>query len=84
MLELWDWTLFPGEKFQSKDHPKGTVELLSVMEGTLALEIGGIDWLIPACHRAVADTDHPHAYRCHGRKRTRFVMVVQEPGVKTP
>lgn len=80
MLELWEWTLFPGERFEAKRHPKGTVELLSVKEGTLALEVDGTDHLIPAHHRAVAMTDQPHAYRCHGEKRTRFVMVVHEPG----
>ena len=80
MLELWEWTLFPGEKFQSKRHPKGTVELLSVTEGTLALEVDGTDHFIPARHRAIAMTDRPHAYRCHGEKRTRFSMVVHEPG----
>jgi transcriptional regulator with XRE-family HTH domain len=80
MLELWEWTLFPGEKFQSKRHPKGTVELLSVTEGTLALEVDGTDHFIPARHRAIAMADRPHAYRCHGEKRTRFSMVVHEPG----
>jgi transcriptional regulator with XRE-family HTH domain len=80
MLELWEWTLFPGETFKSKRHAMGTVELLSVKEGTLALEVDGIDHLIPAHHRAVAMTDQPHAYRCHGEKRTRFAMVVHEPG----
>jgi transcriptional regulator with XRE-family HTH domain len=80
MLELWEWTLFPGEEFQSKGHPKGTLELLSVSEGTLALGIDGVDHLIASSHRAVAMTDRPHAYRCHGKKRTRFSMVVHEPG----
>jgi len=79
MLELWEWTLFPGEKFQSKKHTKGTVELLSVTEGTLALEVDGTDHFIPDHHRATAMTDRPHAYRCHGEKRTRFSMVVYEP-----
>ena len=79
MLELWEWMLSPGEKFQSKRHPKGTVELLAVREGTLALEVGGVDHLITAHHRAVAMTDQPHTYRCHGEKRVRFSMVVHEP-----
>jgi len=80
MVELWEWTLFPGERFPSKRHPRGTVELLSVKEGTLALELNGVDHLIPPQHCAVATTDQPHAYRCHGKKRTRFAMVVHEPG----
>jgi transcriptional regulator with XRE-family HTH domain len=80
MLELWEWTLCPGELFQAKPHPKGTVELLSVKEGTLAVEVSGTDYLIPAQHRAVAKTDQPHSYRCQGEKRVRFSMVVHEPG----
>lgn len=79
MLELWEWMLLPGERFQSKRHPKGTVELLAVREGTLALEVDGADHLIRAHHRAVAMTDQPHAYRCHGEKRVRFSMAVHEP-----
>lgn len=80
MLELWEWTLCPGERFQAKPHTKGTVELLSVKEGTLAIEVSGIDYLVPTQHRAVAKTDQPHSYRCHGEKRVRFSMVVHEPG----
>ena len=81
MLELWEWTLCPGESFQAKPHTKGTVELLSVREGTLAVEVSGMDYLVPARHRAVARTDRPHSYRCHGERRVRFSMVVHEPGV---
>ncbi len=79
MLELWEWTLAPGEKFLSKGHPQGTVELISVNEGTLALEVDNSEHLIPVHHRAVAKADQPHSYRCHGGKRTRFSMVVHEP-----
>jgi transcriptional regulator with XRE-family HTH domain len=79
MLELWEWTLYPGERFQAKPHPKGTTELLSVTEGTVAVEVCGTNYLIPAQHRAVAKTDGPHSYRCHGSKRARFSMVVHQP-----
>jgi transcriptional regulator with XRE-family HTH domain len=80
MLELWEWTMYPGEKFQSKGHPNGTIELLSVKEGTLGLEVEGFEYLVAAQHRAIAMTDRPHAYACRGgKKRTRFLMVVHEP-----
>jgi transcriptional regulator with XRE-family HTH domain len=78
MLELWEWTLFPGDEYPSKGHPAGTMELLAVSEGTLALQVDGLDHLIAAEHRAVAATDRPHTYRCHGKKRVRFHMVVYE------
>jgi transcriptional regulator with XRE-family HTH domain len=79
MLELWEWRLCPGETFKAKKHTKGTVELVLVTEGTLALEVGGVDHSIPTNHRAIAKTDKPHSYRCHGGKPTRFLMVVHEP-----
>jgi transcriptional regulator with XRE-family HTH domain len=79
MLELWEWTLLPGEEFYSKGHPAGTMELLAVTEGILSIEVEGAIHLIAAEHRAVAMTDRPHTYRCHGKKRTRFQMAVHEP-----
>ncbi len=79
MLELWEWQLCPGETFKAKEHGSGTVELLLVTEGTLALEVDGLGYMVPTNHRAVAKTDRPHSYRSHGGKRTRFSMVVYEP-----
>jgi transcriptional regulator with XRE-family HTH domain len=79
MLELWEWQLSPGEMFKAKKHGNGTVELLLVTEGALALEVDGIDYLVPTNHRAIAKTDKPHSYSSHGGKRTRFSMVVYEP-----
>lgn len=84
MLELWEWTMYPGEEFRSKGHPENTVELLSVTEGTLALEVEGAGCLVATNHRAIAMTDRPHAYRCNGTKRTRFCMVVHEPAQSDP
>ncbi|HEY2683139.1 MAG TPA: helix-turn-helix domain-containing protein [Steroidobacteraceae bacterium] len=79
MLELWEWTLLPGEEFYSKGHPVGTMELLAVSEGILCMEVEGTINLIAAEHRAVAMTDRPHTYRCHGKKRARFQMAIHEP-----
>lgn len=79
MFEFWEWTLHPKEEFRSKGHPTGTMEILAVTEGTLALEVDGVDHLIALNHRAVSMMDRPHAYKCHGTKRTRFYMLVHEP-----
>lgn len=78
MLELWDWCLTPGEKFEARPHPAGTQELLNVIEGTLALEVDGSSYLIGAGASAFARTDCAHAYACHGKKKVRFTMVVYE------
>ena len=36
VVELWDWTLQPGDSFDGEAHPMGTVEVLSVLAGTSA------------------------------------------------
>lgn len=82
MLELWDWCMQPGERFESRPHPAGTQELLHVIEGTLALEVDGRTHLIGAGASAFARTDCAHAYLCHGKKKVRFSMVVYESAMK--
>lgn len=82
MLELWDWRLLPGERFEARPHPAGTQELLHVVEGTLALEVDGRTHLLGPGTAAFARTDCAHAYACHGKKSTRFSMVVYENAMK--
>ncbi|WP_395020364.1 helix-turn-helix domain-containing protein [Dongia sp.] len=82
MLELWEWSMLPGEKFESRPHPAGTQELLNVIEGTLALEIDGQVHLVGAGAAASARTDCAHSYACHGKKKLRFAMVVYENAAK--
>lgn len=79
MLELWKWTLQPGERYEARPHCAGTVELLHVQQGALALEVGGALRIVPAGASAFTRTDRPHAYACSGRNRTLFAMVVFEP-----
>jgi len=38
MLELWSWTLQPGERYEARPHSAGTLELVHVQQGSLALE----------------------------------------------
>ena len=78
MLELWDWTLQPGERYEARPHTAGTRELVHVITGTLELEVDGAAEIVVAGASAFARTDRPHAYACSGRKRTRFTMVVSE------
>ena len=39
MVELWQWSLNPGERFTSPGHGEGTTELLFVTEGALTLTV---------------------------------------------
>jgi transcriptional regulator with XRE-family HTH domain len=79
MLELWSWTLQPGERFEARPHSSGALELVHVQQGSLALEVDGVAHVVAAGASAFAHTDRPHAYACAGRKKALFVMVVLEP-----
>jgi transcriptional regulator with XRE-family HTH domain len=39
-VELWDWTLRPGDGFTGEPHPPGTLELLHVLDGALTISLG--------------------------------------------
>ncbi|HGL4482936.1 TPA: helix-turn-helix domain-containing protein [Klebsiella oxytoca] len=78
MVELWQWSLYPGEIFTSPGHGEGTTELLFVTEGALTLTVNDSLYLIPAGDSAVARTDAPHSYANAGETVTRFTMTVSE------
>jgi transcriptional regulator with XRE-family HTH domain len=81
MLELWSWALHPGERFEARAHSAGTLELIQVQQGVLALEVGSVVTRVPAGACARAHTDRPHAYACAGRAKVLFAMAVYEPGM---
>jgi transcriptional regulator with XRE-family HTH domain len=78
MLELWLWTLRPGERYDAPAHPEGTQELIHVEQGSLGLGFGEVRYVIAAGGSAIAHTDRPHAYAAEGKRPVRFTMVVAE------
>ena len=78
MLELWDWTMYPGERFEGRPHPAGTIELIHVVGGALVLEVNGTAHAVATGASLSARTDCAHSYECKGAKRVRFTMVVTE------
>lgn len=79
LLELWDWTLQPGESYASEAHRTGTRELLHVRTGRLSLVIDGETRELQAGDGASFLADAPHAYACSGRRPVHFSMTVLEP-----
>ena len=80
MLEMWQWELKPGERFEAESHGRGTREIIHVTAGRLSIEIDGKSALVAAGHSAIALTDRPHAYANPGKAKVRFYMTVEEPG----
>jgi transcriptional regulator with XRE-family HTH domain len=79
MLELWDWTLGPGDRYESDPHRVGTVELIHVLSGQLTLTVGDEVHQLRPGDAASIIADVAHAYGNENRRPARFTMTVLEP-----
>jgi transcriptional regulator with XRE-family HTH domain len=78
-LELWSWTLAAGDRRTSEPHRRGSLELLSVQTGTVAVDVGDHHVEIPTGDGAWFDATWPHAYINPGASAATFTLVVLEP-----
>ncbi len=81
VVELWDWTLGPGDRHDSEGHAPGTQELVQVQAGAVTFEVGEQSIALTAGDAAVFAGDAPHAYANVGDEFARFALTVFEPGV---
>lgn len=84
VVELWDWTLAPGDVHRSESHRHGTRELLQVLQGTLIVEIGHETITLEGGDAVSFPSDLPHAYRNPTEGTVHFTLVVHEPSVGEP
>jgi transcriptional regulator with XRE-family HTH domain len=80
VVELWDWTLQPGDSFDGEAHPMGTQEVLSVLSGRLGLRVGATEENLDVGDTVLFQAHAPHRYSGTGDGPVRFVMVVLQPG----
>jgi transcriptional regulator with XRE-family HTH domain len=78
-LELWSWTLRPGESHESEAHHAGCVELLTVATGTLQLDVGGESFRLSSGDSVWFEATEAHAYRNPARSTTQFTLAVFAP-----
>jgi transcriptional regulator with XRE-family HTH domain len=78
-LELWSWTLRPGESHESEAHHAGCVELLTVTTGTLQLDVGGESFRLSSGDSVWFEATEAHAYRNPARSTTQFTLAVFAP-----
>ena len=81
ILELWDWTLAPGDRHDSEAHVRGTKEILQVREGTVRVMVGAQTEVLKLDDAISFDSDVPHSYANEGSELARFSLTVFEPGV---
>lgn len=79
VVELWDWTLAPGDVHASEPHVRGARELLNVVEGEVVLSVAGEEARLGVGDAAVFAGDAVHGYRNEGTTPARFALTVFEP-----
>jgi transcriptional regulator with XRE-family HTH domain len=81
VVELWDWTLGPGDHHRSEAHTPGTKELVQVQSGTITFTVGGEAATLNAGDAMAFGGDVEHWYGNDGPEPARFILTVLEPGV---
>lgn len=84
VVELWDWTLGPGDRYAHDGHTAGTRELLHVLQGEVVVEVAERMATLQAGDAVSFASDMPHAYGNASTKPSRFSLSVFEPDVGTP
>ena len=78
-LELWDWTLEPGERRHADAHRPGSREALTVIAGVVTIALGDAEPVVLRRGQSAAfaaDTDH--RYVNGSARRARFHLAVHE------
>ena len=83
VIELWDWSLGPGDRHTSEAHAAGTKELVHVHEGALTVEVDDQAIALETGDAMAFPGDVDHAYANPHAEPVRFSLAVFEPGVGT-
>lgn len=79
-LELWEWTLAPGDERRSEAHRTNSREALLVTDGAVTVTVGAAESVrVCAGQSALFRADEPHSYRNDTEAAARFVLAVHEP-----
>lgn len=83
-VELWRWSIAPGDAHTSEGHMEGTREMMAVLTGTLHLDVGETTHVVHAGGAVLFDGDVSHAYRNVDEDPLDLVLVVVQPVVGDP
>ncbi|MEE8599623.1 helix-turn-helix domain-containing protein [Euzebya tangerina] len=75
-VELWEWQLRPGDRFDGAAHPRGTTETIRVSAGVLEVTVGPRSTEITADDVLVFQAHDRHTYRCVGDSVVTFSMWI--------
>ncbi|QNN51828.1 helix-turn-helix domain-containing protein [Nocardioides mesophilus] len=83
VVELWDWTLEPGDRHESEPHTTGTKELIQVHQGEVSVTVADQSLALGAGDAVAFPGDVAHSYLNAGKRAARFSLAVFEQGVGT-
>jgi quercetin dioxygenase-like cupin family protein len=78
-VEVWRWSLHPGERHESRAHQAGVTETLTVIRGQMLLVVGDAARRLRAGETTAFAADVPHAYEGAGRGPSELIMTVHLP-----
>ncbi len=81
VVEMWDWTLGPGDRHGSDAHSAGTKELLQIHRGTITVDVEDESVTLEVGDALAFPGDVPHAYANPKKRPAKFSLVVFQPGV---
>ena len=75
-VELWEFTLEPGEAYTAEPDPEGWSEQVYVIQGVLSVLLAGQTRTVAVGEFFMFASDQAHVYRNDGEGRVRFVRNV--------
>ncbi|MFJ7884051.1 helix-turn-helix domain-containing protein [Pseudomonas sp. NPDC096917] len=75
-VELWEWTIEPGDEYHSQADAEGWSEQLYVFEGCLTLVIDDKSLQLSAGEFYMYASNKPHSYHNKGDEVVRFIRNV--------
>jgi len=75
-VELWSWSLAPGERYDAEPDPAGMHELVTVISGTLDLIVAGKTQRLARGQSTGFASSQPYAYANPGKTLLRFIKNV--------
>lgn len=84
VVELWDWSLSPGDMHTSEAHSEGTRELIHVLTGTVTVQVADQSVTLKVGDAVAFPGDVDHSYANTRATSARFSLTVFEPRVGQP
>lgn len=75
-VELWQWTLPEGERYDSHPHPAGIIQTVTVVAGAAVVSVAGTDYRLAQGDVVTFAADVEHSYEGADSGGARLAMTV--------